>query len=555
MSFGHLRGQAATVTTPQARKLAREAAADSLGLYRLRPGQEEAIASVLAGHDTLAVLPTGLGKSAIYQVAGTQIPGMTLVVSPLIALQKDQLEAVDDSPLPAAAVLNSRLSAKGREEVLASVARGEVEFLFLAPEQFANNDTLEAVRSAAPSLFVVDEAHCVSEWGHDFRPAYLRLGAVVELLGQPRVLALTATASPPVRDEIVERLNMRDPYIVIRGFDRPNIDLAVEPFVDETSKRNALVQRVTSAEGPGIVYASLRRTVEDLAEALCAAGVTAAAYHAGLPDRERGNVQDRFMAGDLRVIVATSAFGMGVDKPDVRFVYHNDPADSVDSYYQAIGRAGRDGEAAGAVLFYRPEDLAVQRYFSGTGHVEEAHLAAVLQVVRKGGQLSPEEVAEHAALSGAKANAAIRGLVDAGALSAAPDGSVTLAPESDCAAAIDAALAAQERRARVEASRLEMMRGYAETHACRREYILTAFGEPFEGPCGGCDNCERGLSAPMAGDVPFPLQSRVRHGTLGEGLVMRYEGERVVVLFDDAGYKMLGLDMVLEQQLLRQADA
>src|SRR5215217_3363248 len=232
-------------TASDLQQVVNRVAQELLGYEQLRPGQEEAITAVLHGPDTLAVMPTGSGKSAIYQIAGALIPGATIVVSPLIALQRDQVEAIAGMDAGRAALVNSALPASERTEALDEFAEGAAEFLFLAPEQFANEETFARVQASKPSLFVVDEAHCISEWGHDFRPEYLRLGAVIEALGRPRVLALTATASPPVRQEIVKRLGMREPRIVVRGFDRPNIRLAVEGFSDEEDKREALIASST----------------------------------------------------------------------------------------------------------------------------------------------------------------------------------------------------------------------------------------------------------------------------------------------------------------------
>src|SRR5829696_6547513 len=484
-------------------------ARDALG-FELRPEQEHAVEAVVAGRDTLVVMPTGSGKSAIYQVAGLALAGETVVVSPLIALQQDQLDALEEHDVAPAAALHSGLRAVERREAFDDLARDRLEFLLLAPEQLVNDDVLGCVAAAAPSLLVVDEAHCISEWGHDFRPDYLRLGALAEELGRPTVLALTATASPPVRAEIVERLRLRDPEIVVRGFDRPNIRLAVDAFADEEAKREALVEAVAEASTPGIVYAATRAATEELAGGLLARGVEARAYHAGLGARDRERIQEAFMDDDVAVIVATTAFGMGVDKPDVRFVMHHDIPESLDAYHQELGRAGRDGAPAEARLFYRPQNLGLRRFFASGGNVEGDEVAMVLEALRRDGSVDVGEVAEEAAADAA-------------------------------------------RRRGVERSRVEMMRAYAESRDCRRGLLLNYFGEPFELPCNRCDNCEAGLVAEDAGERPFALGARVAHGEWGDGTVQRYEGDKMVVLFDEAGYRTLDVDLVVERDLLAEA--
>src|SRR3954453_11765713 len=307
----------------------RRAAREVFGFAELRPGQEEAVQRVLDGCDTLAVMATGYGKSAIYQIAALLIPGPTVVVSPLIALQSDQVSELEREQAGGAAAVSSVVGEGARREALDELSEGSLEFLFLSPEQLANDDLLAEVASAGPSLFVVDEAHLISEWGHDFRPDYLKLGAVAEALGRPPILALTATASPPVREEILARLGMRDAALFVRGFDRPNIWLGVERFRDEEPKKRALVERVADAPKPGLVYAATRRLAEEIAEELVEAGVSARAYHGGMGRRARMVAQGGLMEARVDVVVATTAFGMGVDKANVRFVFPSEPAESV----------------------------------------------------------------------------------------------------------------------------------------------------------------------------------------------------------------------------------
>jgi ATP-dependent DNA helicase RecQ len=529
-------------------------ARDAFGYKRLRPEQRRAIEAVVGGRDTLVVMPTGSGKSAIYQVAGLAVDGPTVVVSPLIALQRDQLEALEEAHAGRAAALNSRLRVRERRETFEALEHDALEYLFLAPEQLANDEVLGEVAAAEPSLLVVDEAHCISEWGHDFRPDYLRLGAVAEALGRPTVLALTATASPPVRAEIVERLGLRDPLVVIHGFDRPNIWLGVELFLDEDAKRDALVARLAEEPKPGIVYAATRARAEALAETLRERGVDARAYHGGMATADRDAVQAAFMNDELETIVATTAFGMGIDKPNVRFVHHLDVSDSVDSYYQEIGRAGRDGEPARAVLFYRPEDLGLRRFFAGAGSVGVDEVAEVAEAIAEAaGPVQPDALRDETGLSETKLAVAVSRLEEVGALEVLPSGEVVSAGEPKGVALADAA-SAQDRHRAFERSRVEMMRGYAETRGCRREYVLSYFGEPFEPPCGRCDNCQEGL-APNDGPRPFAVGARVSHGEWGEGAVQRYDGDTMVVLFDEVGYKTLGIDLVRERGLLRLVSA
>lgn len=484
------------------------------------------------------------------------IPGPTVVVSPLIALQEDQVGSLQAMDAGEAVAVNSTQTERQRLEALQGAGNGELEFLFLAPEQLANPDTRGLLAETRPSLVVVDEAHCISEWGHDFRPDYLRLGALIEGLAEPRpvILALTATASPVVRGQIATRLRMRDPHLTVLSFDRPNLFLEVVTFVDDDAKRQALVERVVAAPRPGIVYVATRRSAEQLAEALGEAGVKAAPYHAGLKSSTRQETQEAFMAGSLEAVVATVAFGLGIDKPDVRFVYHLDVPDSLDSYYQEIGRAGRDGEPAEAVLFFRAEDAGRQRFLGAAPGLEEAEAQAVAAVLGRHSRMSWEELMEATELSAAKLALAVTRLEEEGVLEVGPGGVKRRLHPNRWREAVASAVEGSERHAAFERTRLQMMEGYATTRDCRRGFLLNYFGEAYADPCHQCDNCRAGTTrVEDPGDFPFPLGSTVRHQTWGQGVVHRYEGDVVVVLFPEAGYRTLSLELVSERGLLRQA--
>ena len=532
----------------------RRTALDGLGFDKLRPGQQQVIEAVLNGRDTLAVMPTGSGKSAIYQIAGAMMPGATLVVSPLIALQKDQIDSLADGGVGEAAALNSTVAESQREVALDEMERARLEFIFVAPEQFSNQELMQRLEESPPSLFVVDEAHCISEWGHDFRPDYLELNSVIERLGRPVVLALTATAAPPVRREIVERLGMRDVRTVVRGFDRPNIWLGVATAQDESAKEKTLVKKVVAAEKPGIVYAATRKHASEVAAKLREAGVNAEFYHAGMTAKERERVHDAFMRDEIEVIVATIAFGMGVDKPNVRFVFHYDISESMDAYYQEIGRAGRDGEPATALLLYCPHDLGLRRFFASSGALDEEQVRQVLDaLLLNDGRATMQEIANLTALPQSKQSAALNRLVDVGAIRRLADGTYEAAAgtaDAQLDAVIHEAVGAQANRREYDRSRVEMIRTYAELTGCRRQHLLSYFGEELGEPCGNCDNCESGVAQGPSADAPFAAGTRVAHKRWGEGQVLRLEGENMVILFDTVGYKTLSVPVVVEGELL-----
>ncbi|MFI6412135.1 RecQ family ATP-dependent DNA helicase [Streptomyces sp. NPDC050585] len=545
-------------------------AADVFGWQTLRPGQLAAMEAVLAGRDTLVVMPTGAGKSAVYQVAGTALPGPTVVVSPLIALQRDQIAGLPGDGGPEAVAVNSAQRSGQTRAAWEAVRHGDAEFLFLSPEQLAKDEVLDRLAQAGPSLFVVDEAQCVAAWGHDFRPDYLRLAHAVRRVGGPTVLALTATASPPVREEIVRRLEMgEDAAQVVAGFDRPNITLEVRRFAEEDQRRRAVVERAASEAKPGLVYTATRRDAEEYAAELAALGLSAAAYHAGLPARERSRVHDAFLAGEADVVVATSAFGMGIDKEDVRFVLHAALPGSLDAYYQEIGRAGRDGGAAVAVLHYRTGDSGLQRMFA-TRTPDEETLGEVAEAVHEGdGPVDLDELGAGTDLPRRRVTAAANLLEEAGAVRTDDEGQLSPEPGVPADEAAQRASRTAEARKRLEESRLEMMRAYAETTGCRRRFLLGYFGEEYEAPCGTCDTCLAEDSPDPAAGTPtegvtepgaappghpsassYPAGTRVRHREWGDGMVMNEEGDRITVLFDTMGYRTLSLAAVTDSDLL-----
>jgi ATP-dependent DNA helicase RecQ len=475
------------------------AAKKLLGFPSLRPGQEEAIRSLLAGHDTLLVQPTGSGKSAVYQIAGSLLEGATVIVSPLIALQKDQADSIDNSNLRESTVVNSTLSTGEERDTFERIAEGGVEYIFLAPEQLRKSETIDRLRAARISLFAIDEAHCISQWGHDFRPDYLELSHVIASLRHPTTLAMTATASSDVRKEIIDRLGLRDPRVIVHGFDRPNISLRVDNFPTQEEKHEAVLRRVEFADKPGIVYVATHNHAESIARELRERGIQAVFYHGGVKAKERDAIQNGFMSGDVPVIVATNAFGMGVDKPDVRFVYHADVSDSLDAYYQEIGRAGRDGKPAEAVLFYHSRDISAQRYKTGAGNVDSAQLETVAgALVTYEKPASPQELARATGFSSRKLTNILHKLEDAGAARILASGKVKATVEPSVATITEAAIHQQQSLKELKKHRLEQMQAYAEWRTCRRAYLLHHFGDDFNGPCGNCDRCEAAGAMPAS---------------------------------------------------------
>jgi ATP-dependent DNA helicase RecQ len=408
---------------------ARAALTQHFGYPAFRPGQEAAVESVLAGKDTLVVLPTGGGKSLCYQVPALMLPKLTVVISPLISLMKDQVDALTARGLPATFV-NSTLTPNQISDRLARAQRGDVKLLYVAPERFDAGKTAERLRDAGVSLLAVDEAHCISEWGHDFRPSYLRIATIREKLGRPPTVALTATATPHVRSDIVEQLELQSPTTIITGFDRKNLSYHVLPTRTEQDKDDALVHLLRANDGLAVVYASTRRAVERIAGLLERARISAAAYHAGLDDAHRHDVQESFMTEQVRAIVATNAFGMGIDKPNVRLVVHYAMPGTLEAYYQEAGRAGRDGQPAACYLLHAFPDRFTHEFFIKGAYPERSVIEEVFDLLKRNAdvtgafELSPDAIAARikSKVSGRDVESVLRILAQAGAIRAEQEG-------------------------------------------------------------------------------------------------------------------------------------
>lgn len=529
------------------------AAREIFGWPSLRPAQLEAMNALLNGRDVLAVMATGSGKSAIYQVPGVLLPGVTLVVSPLIALQRDQITGLAAAGAPDAVAINSQLGEVEARRTWETVRHRRAEYVFLAPEQLGNDDVVASLAEADISLIVVDEAHCVSAWGHDFRPSYLRLADTVERLGHPPVVALTATASPLVRREIIDGLRLREPLVIASGFDRPNIRLEVDHLVTDHDKREAVLAAALSGETPMLLYTAIRADTEIYAAQLVSAGIRAMAYHAGLSRTERDEVHSAFREGRAEVVAATSAFGMGIDKADVRTVLHASVPDSVDNYYQQIGRGGRDGGPALARLFYRPEDLSLGRFFA-TQNPDEALLAAVYSALTD--TAGPRRVGElHAMIDvpGPRLTNALNTLEEAGVIRSGRAG-FQVTGAIGLTDAVARAVGVVDRSERINRTRVEMMRGYAETRDCRRQFLLAYFGETLPGPCRNCDRCDDIAGRQPVGEprasADWAIGAAVHHRQWGAGTVISADDHRLTVLFDDYGYRTLSLAAIAASGVL-----
>lgn len=505
----------------------------SFNLPGFRPGQAEVVSSILSKRNTVVVMPTGAGKSLCYQLPATLLSGITLVVSPLIALMQDQVDSLTARGIKAT-FINSAVPEAERHERVQAMRRGEYKLVYVAPERFRSESFVRAVLESNLELFAIDEAHCISQWGHDFRPDYAQLGQVRKKLRPPRTVALTATATPEVQADITRVLLMKDPLVFVAGFARPNLFLEVHPVQGDDDKRR--VSLGLAEEGSGIVYCSTRKQAEGLHGFLENEGVPAVLYHAGMDDDDREEARLSFMSTPGAVAVATNAFGMGIDKPDIRFVAHAAIPRAVEAYYQEIGRAGRDGNPSRAALLFNHADVFTQERLIQLNHPTELLVADTWELLRKEREWprSLEALAHRLGAHESHVGASVKVLEKHGAVAKGPKGprgvrGITALKEQPWRElGIDLApLRAQERQS---ALLLKRMTDYAYAKGCRHGFLLRYFGERDAPPrCEACDVCVgskvKAKPPRLKSRVPVPSMAQVEYSPVAADGLKRFRRE------------------------------